>query len=163
MANSHEYRTLIGPVELADGLGQAVIFDVRFSLADPQAGQKLYQADHIPGARFLDLDRDLSGRVGPSTGRHPLPDVEPLAEKLAAAGVSGETQVVAYDDSSGAFAARLWWLLRWMGHDRVAVLEAVTRLGRLRNFLFLQRCPSLSGGSVSQRSTTIWSSLRKRW
>ena len=123
MSNLHEYRTLIGPAELADIVGQAVIFDVRFSLADPQAGKKLYQAGHIPGARFLDLEHDLSGPVGPSTGRHPLPDVDQLAGKLAAAGVSGETQVVAYDDSSSAFATRLWWLLRWLGHERVAVLD----------------------------------------
>lgn len=123
MASSHDYRTLIGPAELAEIMDQAVIFDVRFSLADPQAGQQLYLAGHIPDARFLDLDRDLSGPVGQATGRHPLPKADLLAEKLAAAGVHRETQVVAYDDSSGAFAARLWWLLRWLGHERAAVLD----------------------------------------
>jgi len=123
VVNTPEYRTLIGPGELAECIDQVVIFDVRFSLADTQAGRQLYQAGHLPKAHFLDLDGDLSGPVGPGTGRHPLPDPVELGTKLAAAGVNSEAQVVAYDDSHGAFAARLWWLLRWLGHDRVAVLN----------------------------------------
>lgn len=99
------------------------IFDCRFVLADPPAGERAYRTSHIPGARYLHLDRVLTGPVTPQSGRHPLPDPEGLAAKLAAAGVGTTTQVIAYDDVSGAFAARLWWLLRWLGHSQVAVLD----------------------------------------
>lgn len=103
---------------------QVVIVDCRFALADPQQGYKEYQASHIPGAYYLDLNQDLSAPVERHGGRHPLPDPNRIAQKLAAIGVRfGETLVVAYDDSRLAFAARLWWLLRYLGHDRVAVLD----------------------------------------
>src|SRR3712207_4968545 len=100
---------------------QIAIADCRFSLADPQLGQKQYQSSHIPGAYYLDLDRDLSSAVQKHGGRHPLPDPNQLAAKLSNMGVDSQTLVVAYDDSRFAFAARLWWLLRYMGHERVAV------------------------------------------
>lgn len=99
------------------------VFDCRHLLTDPEAGRRAYATGHLPGAFFLHLDQDLSGSTTGSNGRHPLPDPQRLADKLGAAGVSGATQVVAYDDSGGMFAARLWWLLRWLGHDRVAVLD----------------------------------------
>ncbi|MEG4171330.1 MULTISPECIES: sulfurtransferase [unclassified Microcoleus] len=103
---------------------QVVIIDCRFSLADPELGQKQYQESHIPGAFYLDLNRDLSSSVGKHGGRHPLPNIEELADKLSAIGInSPETLVVAYDDSRLAFAARLWWLLRYMGHSKVALLD----------------------------------------
>ncbi|MEG4987810.1 sulfurtransferase [Microcoleus sp. BR0-C5] len=103
---------------------QVVILDCRFSLADPELGQKQYQESHIPGAFYLDLNRDLASSVGKHGGRHPLPNIEELAEKLSAMGInSPETLVVAYDDSRLAFAARLWWLLRYMGHSKVALLD----------------------------------------
>ena len=103
---------------------QVVIIDCRFSLADPELGQKQYQESHIPGAFYLDLNRDLASSVGKHGGRHPLPNIEELADKLSAIGInSPETLVVAYDDSRLAFAARLWWLLRYMGHSKVAVLD----------------------------------------
>ena len=102
-----------------------VVVDCRFALMQPEVGQQQYQAAHIPGARYLDLNQDLSSSVERHGGRHPLPDVAKLATKLAAIGVSSQppTLVVAYDDSRFAFAARLWWLLRYLGHDRVAVLD----------------------------------------
>ena len=101
-----------------------VIIDCRFSLADPQLGEKQYREAHIPGAFYLDLNRDLSSPVEKHGGRHPLPDTARLAQKLAGMGVNfQETLVVAYDDSRFAFAARLWWLLRYMGHDKVALLD----------------------------------------
>ena len=102
--------------------------DCRFALADPGLGRKQYQTSHIPGASYLDLNQDLSSPVQGHGGRHPLPDPQVLADKLAAVGINSagagsETLVVAYDDTRFAFAARLWWLLRYLGHDRVAVLD----------------------------------------
>lgn len=100
-----------------------VVFDCRSVLTDPSAGERAYAAGHIPGARHLHLERDLSSPITPETGRHPLPDPEALAHKLGAAGVGKGIQVVAYDDAGGAYAARLWWLLRWLHHPEVAVLN----------------------------------------
>ncbi|MEG4347029.1 sulfurtransferase [Microcoleus sp. A003_D6] len=103
---------------------QVIIIDCRFSLADPESGQKQYQESHVPGAFYLDLNRDLASAVGKHGGRHPLPNIGELADKLSATGInSPETLVVAYDDSRLAFAARLWWLLRYMGHSKVALLD----------------------------------------
>ncbi|MBW4648069.1 MAG: sulfurtransferase [Kastovskya adunca ATA6-11-RM4] len=103
---------------------QVVIVDCRFALADSEWGRQQYLTSHIPGAYYLDLNQDLSRPVEQHGGRHPLPDTEQLAIKLAAMGVNfGETLVVAYDDARFAFAARLWWLLRYLGHDKVALLD----------------------------------------
>lgn len=102
---------------------QWVVFDCRSVLGDSGAGPRMYAEGHIPGARHLHLERDLSGPVTPQTGRHPLPDPAALAAKLGKAGVGRNTQVAAYDDAGGAHAARLWWLLRWLGHRPVAVLN----------------------------------------
>ena len=101
---------------------QVVIVDCRFSLADPILGQQQYQASHIKGSYYLDLNQDLSSSVGEHGGRHPLPNPADLAQKLSTIGVKPNTLVVAYDDSRLAFAARLWWLLRYLGHEQVAVL-----------------------------------------
>jgi len=102
---------------------QVVIADCRFSLTNPELGQQQYLLQHIPTAYYLDLNQDLSGPVGQHGGRHPLPDPVQLANKLSAMGINSQTLVVAYDDSRFAFAARLWWLLRYLGHNRVAVLD----------------------------------------
>ncbi len=99
------------------------LIDCRFSLADPLLGQRQYQESHIPGAYYLDLNQDLSSPVQSHGGRHPLPDSSVLAAKLSQMGVTAKTWVIAYDDSRFAFAARLWWLLKYMGHERVAVLD----------------------------------------
>ena len=101
-----------------------VIIDCRFALAQPQLGQQQYQQGHLPGAFYLDLNQDLSSPVQQHGGRHPLPDIEQFTAKLGAMGVhSGETLVIAYEDSRFAFAARLWWLLRYLGHTPVALLD----------------------------------------
>lgn len=97
--------------------------DVRHQLADPGWGEAAYAAGHIPGAFFLHCDRDLSGPPNGANGRHPLPDPERLATRLGGIGIRARTQVVVYDDGSGMIAGRLWWLLRWLGHERVAVLD----------------------------------------
>lgn len=103
---------------------QIVIVDCRFALSDPKLGHQQYLLGHIPGAHYLDLNQDLSAPVGRHGGRHPLPDANHLAQKLAGIGVNfQQTLVVAYDDSRFAFAARLWWLLRYLGHDKVALLD----------------------------------------
>ena len=102
---------------------QIAIADCRFSLSEPTLGRQQYQTAHIPGAYYLDLNQDLSSLVGKHGGRHPLPNPDKLGAKLSAMGIDSQTLVVAYDDSRFAFAARLWWLLRYMGHQRVAVLD----------------------------------------
>jgi thiosulfate/3-mercaptopyruvate sulfurtransferase len=100
-----------------------VVVDCRFNLLDPPAGRAAYLRSHIPGARYADLDRDLARPPGPADGRHPLPDRAELAARLGAWGITNSTTVVAYDEGSGAIAARLWWLLHWLGHGAAAVLD----------------------------------------
>ena len=100
----------------------AIVFDCRFSLADSNEGRRQYQAGHIPGARYADLEHDLSGPAGIG-GRHPLPDSSALTECLRSWGVSRDSDLVCYDQNSGALACRFWWLVRWLGHARVRVLD----------------------------------------
>jgi thiosulfate/3-mercaptopyruvate sulfurtransferase len=106
---------------LADA--DCVVVDCRFTLTDPSAGRAAYDRGHIPGARYADLDRDLARRPGPSEGRHPLPDPDAFARTLGRWGVDNRSTVVAYDEASGAIAARLWWMLGWLGHERRLVLD----------------------------------------
>ena len=119
------HTTLVSTAELAARLGDAtwVVFDCRHELATPDAGAKAYARSHIPGARFLHLDRDLAAPTTGNNGRHPLPDAQAFMRTLGAAGVDASKQVVAYDDRAGVYAARLWWMLRWVGHANVAVLD----------------------------------------
>jgi len=119
------YTTLIGARELAQHLHDARwrIFDCRHDLANPLHGRGAFARGHIPGAHFLHLDDDLSGIRNGRNGRHPLPAPHEFAARLAANGMRDDVQVVAYDDAGGAFAARLWWMLRWLGHEQVAVLD----------------------------------------
>ncbi|HEV2228959.1 MAG TPA: sulfurtransferase [Steroidobacteraceae bacterium] len=119
------YTTLIRVPELASHLDDAnlVVIDCRFELSRPEWGEQAFAAGHIPGALYAHLDRDLSGPRTPGSGRHPLPDPVVLAGTFGRFGIDGEAQVVAYDQGPGAYAARLWWLLRWLGHTRVAVLD----------------------------------------
>lgn len=110
--------------ESAVSSSATVIVDCRFQLSDPEAGRREYDAGHVPGAVFADLERDLSGPITVGvTGRHPLPSPEALAGKLRTWGVCSTSRVIAYDAAQGALAARLWWLLRWLGHDSVAVVD----------------------------------------
>jgi len=119
------FTTLIDAAELARHLDDPawVVIDCRFTLTDPAAGRRAYDKGHIPGARYAHLEDDLSAPVGPGTGRHPLPAPDALSRRLGQWGVGDGTQVVVYDDIFGAIASRLWWLLRWLGHDAVAVLD----------------------------------------
>lgn len=120
------HTTLITPEMLAPHLGDAAwaVVDCRHRLADLAFGRTAYAQSHIAGAVFADLEHDLSGPVIPGrTGRHPLPEAAAMGARLSAWGIDGGVQVVAYDDSGGSIAARLWWMLRWLGHDAVAVLD----------------------------------------
>lgn len=119
------FKTLIDPATLAKFLTDDhwVIIDCRFDLTDPAKGEELYLETHIPGARYAHLDRDLSGEKNGFNGRHPLPTADQMRERFGALGIGPGTQVVAYDADSGMYAARLWWMLRFMGHDHVAVLD----------------------------------------
>jgi len=121
------YTTLISVETLAQRLADApdstLLLDCRFDLTAPDAGAQAYAVAHLNGARYLHLDHDLSGEKTGINGRHPLPDRATLARKLAELGLNQGMQVVAYDAQGGIYAARLWWLLRWLGHDTVAVLD----------------------------------------
>ncbi|MBI3775866.1 MAG: sulfurtransferase [Gammaproteobacteria bacterium] len=119
------FTTLIDPNQLAEHLDdpQWVIIDCRFTLTDPEAGRRAYRENHIPGACYAHLNEDLSAPATLATGRHPLPHTALFASKLGAWGVDANKQVVVYDSSFGAMAARLWWLLRWLGHHNVALLN----------------------------------------
>ena len=117
------FSTLVSTADLADHLDGWRVFDCRHDLTKPELGESQYRAAHIPGALFASLDRDLSAPKTGANGRHPLPDPHDFAEWLSRSGVSASDQVVCYDAANGATAARLWWLLRWVGHDAVAVLD----------------------------------------
>lgn len=130
------FETLIAPAELADrraelelrrerhpGDPQWVVVDCRFDLTSPERGEQEYLSAHIPGATYAHLDRDLSGTKTGTNGRHPLPTIDEMAARFGAMGIGPGTQVVAYDQDSGMYAARLWWMLRFMGHEAVAVLD----------------------------------------
>lgn len=117
--------TLISAADLASHTcdPQWLIVDCRFDLAQPAAGEAAYTAGHLPNAVYAHLDRDLAGPITATSGRHPLPAPDQLAATLSSWGLTDDTQVVAYDADTGAYAARLWWLLRWAGHRKVAVLD----------------------------------------
>jgi len=119
------FDTLITPAELSEIAGRrsTCVVDCRFSLLEPERGRSDYDRGHVPGAVYAHLDEDLAGPVGTTTGRHPLPDAAAFIACLRSWGISNDSQVVAYDDGSGGVAARLWWMLRWLGHDSVAVLD----------------------------------------
>ncbi|MDQ1346322.1 MAG: thiosulfate/3-mercaptopyruvate sulfurtransferase, partial [Pseudomonadota bacterium] len=126
--------TLIQAEALAERLGdpRLRIFDCRFDLARPDSGRERYLDEHLPGAVYADLNRDLAAPATATSGRHPLPTAATFEARLRAWGVNAGSLVVAYDDGNGAYAARLWWMLRWLGHDAVQVLD-----GGMRRWLAL--------------------------
>lgn len=139
------HTTLVDAATLAAHLDDPawLIVDVRHQLSDTGYGERSYAESHIPGAVFLHCDRDLSGPMNGLNGRHPLPAFEVLAQRLDEIGIDGATQVVVYDDAQGMIAGRLWWLLRWLGHDRVALLD-----GGLQAWL-------ATGGAMSAELPTL--------
>jgi thiosulfate/3-mercaptopyruvate sulfurtransferase len=124
-ATIHRWTTLVDAPALADRLGadDLRIFDCRFALNDTASGESAWREAHVPGAQYAHLDRDLSGPHRAGAGRHPWPDADVFCGWLGRCGVSPETQVVTYDAGDGAYAARLWWMLRVLGHRDVAVLD----------------------------------------
>jgi thiosulfate/3-mercaptopyruvate sulfurtransferase len=119
------WRTLVSCDALESALGDPglAVVDCRFDLRDAGAGERAYLIGHIPGAVYAHLERDLSDLGKTGRGRHPLPDAPALCGRLGRWGIEPGMQVVAYDSADGAYAARLWWLLRLLGHERVAVLD----------------------------------------
>jgi thiosulfate/3-mercaptopyruvate sulfurtransferase len=120
-----DFTTLIEVESLRTLIGTpgTLVLDCRFDLAAPSDGREAYLRGHIPGARYLDLNRDLSAPVSAASGRHPLPEPVALDAFFRGLGLVPDTQAVVYDESNGSFAARAWWLLRWLGHSKVAVLD----------------------------------------
>ncbi|MCX2861122.1 sulfurtransferase [Paucibacter sp. PLA-PC-4] len=121
------YHTLVSALQLQALLAQAerpvLLLDLSFDLADTVAGERAYAQGHLPGAHYLHLDRDLSAAKTGNNGRHPLPERQAFADRLAALGLRHDSQVVCYDAQGGMYAARAWWMLQWLGHADVAVLD----------------------------------------
>lgn len=119
------YQNLVSCQLLAENISNPlwVVLDCRFDLADITAGRARWAESHIPGAHYADLEKDLSAPATGTGGRHPLPDAATMAQRFSDWGIGPQSQVVAYDDVGGAFAARAWWLARWLGHEHVAVLD----------------------------------------
>ena len=139
------YTTLVDVAALAAHLADPdwLVIDVRHQLADSGYGDRVYAENHIPSAVFLHCDRDLSGPVTGVNGRHPLPDAATLAKRLGEIGVGPQTQVVIYDDADGMIAGRLWWLLRWLGHEQVALLDGGFPAWQAANGALSQQLPVL--------------------
>lgn len=154
---------LVEPEWLAEHLNNPniVVVDCRFSLMEPAKGQQQYEAGHIPGAYYLDLNQDLSSPVQAHGGRHPLPDWEKFTQKLEEIGVfsaspSGATLVIAYDDSRYAFASRLWWLLKYLGHDAVAVLNGGLQGWQRQGYSLSQEIPAPKAGLFTAKPQSDW-------
>lgn len=140
------YQTLIDCETVARHIKAPnwVIVDCRFDLMQPQAGQSAYVAGHIPGAFYADLEQDLSGPVTAESGRHPLPDPATFAQRLGRWGIGNASQVVVYDAGNGAYAVRLWWMLRWLGHQAVALLDGGFSAWQLAGLSLSQEIPQPS-------------------
>jgi thiosulfate/3-mercaptopyruvate sulfurtransferase len=125
--SSPHFRTLVDAASLlallADPASAPVVIDTRFDLADTEVGERQYREGHVPGSHYLHLDRDLSRAKTGRNGRHPLPGRADFARAIGALGIGPTTQVVALDAHGGVYAARLWWMLRWLGHENVAILD----------------------------------------
>lgn len=128
-----------------------VIFDTRAELMDHAKGRRAYEAGHIPGAYFLDTETDLSGVKTGRNGRHPLPDLDRFAARMNECGVAPGVQVVAYDDLGGNFAVRLWWLLRWLGHESVALLDGGIPLWQKEGRPLTREAPAPRRGNFTAR------------
>lgn len=147
------YTTLIDVADLASHLNDPgwVVIDCRHALADFTVGRRLYDEAHIPGASFADVEHDLAGAHTGSNGRHPLPSAEAFAAFLRGIGVSNDTQVVAYDTGGDMFAARMWFLCRWIGHDACAVLNGGITAWNAANYPITTEPPPARTGTIVAR------------
>ncbi|MES2207971.1 MAG: sulfurtransferase [Pseudomonadota bacterium] len=148
------FTLLISAEQLSSQLSshhKPIIFDCRFDLQNLKAGYETYNSAHIPTAFYLDLEQDLSGTKTGLNGRHPLPEQTTLAEKLRAYGVSDTSQIIAYDAQGGIFAARLWWLLRWLGHENIAVLDGGIQAWTAAGYCLTQEVMRPQPGNFSIR------------
>lgn len=152
------YTTLISAADLATRTDDAnvVIVDCRHDLMNPSAGREAYAAGHIPGALFADMEHELSGAKrgadGAFRGRHPLPERAALVNTLRDWGINPDTQVVAYDAHGGMFAARLWWMLRWLGHPAVAVLDGGLAAWQAQGLPMSTTVPTRERGSIAEQA-----------
>lgn len=147
------YGTLVDPATLAAHLHDAnwVVVDCRHALADFSLGRKLYEHSHVAGAFFADVERDLAGPKTGTNGRHPLPDPQTFAAFLRSIGVNDGTQIVAYDAGGDMFAARLWFLCRWIGHDACAVLDGGFAAWTAAGYPVDSELPRRAPGSIQAR------------
>ncbi|KAF3997373.1 sulfurtransferase [Glaciimonas immobilis] len=161
MPNKHPYTTLISAANLLPNaqLENWVIIDCRHDLSAPEAGRAAYDAGHIPGARFAHLDHDLSGTkqaaAGGFKGRHPLPEQDALIATLRHLGINDDTQVVAYDAHGGMYAARLWWLLRSIGHASIAVLDGGLAAWEALGQTLSTEAPTSAEGNICAKPTLV--------
>jgi len=155
------FNTLISASELAEHINDTnwVILDCRHDLSDANAGRAGYAEGHIPGAQFAHLDFDLSGNkinsIGAFCGRHPLPDREIFVAKLRLWGINNNTQVIAYDAQGGIFAARLWWMMRWIGHTAVAVLDGGFQAWRASQQNISTGVPAGRRGTIHEQAPLV--------
>ncbi|MGG7603918.1 sulfurtransferase [Massilia sp. BKSP1R2A-1] len=155
------YTTLISAAELAERITDpnVVVVDCRHDLMNLAAGREGYAIGHLPGAVFGDIETQLSGARrgadGVFRGRHPLPEKEALVETLRGWGVDDDSQVVAYDAHGGMFAARLWWLLRWLGHEAVAVLDGGMAAWQSLGQPLSTEAPAKSRGNIAVRAPFV--------
>ena len=153
------YTTLIDAAALSQHLADDnwIILDCRHDLMNPAHGRDAFAAGHIQNAQFAGIDNDLSGaKQGPDgefRGRHPLPDRAALIETLRRFGINDDTQVVAYDAHGGMYAARLWWLLRWIGHEAVAVLDGGLAAWEAAGLPLVTPVAARAAGSITERKT----------
>lgn len=125
------------------------IADCRYELGNPLAGRTAYEEEHLPGAHFFDMSKDLSSPLERHGGRHPLPPIEDFAQKLAQAGINPRSTVVVYDDQAGGMAARLWWLLKYVGHERVYVMDEGFSTWKAKGYPVTSEVPNLTPVSAS--------------
>ncbi len=154
-----KYQTIISVEDLNKNLNTQdwLIFDCRFILKDPEGGLKKFNQGHIPSAQYADMDKDLASPMTSTSGRHPLPNPDEFINKLQSWGVNNTSQIICYDDMSGAFAARMWWLLKWLGHNDVAVLDGGIDKWTANNLTLETDTQQKAAGSFSgQANNDMW-------
>lgn len=149
-------KHFISVPELKAQLDKLVIFDCRFNLGNKTQGYDQYRTGHIPGAYYLDLEKDLSSPVAQHGGRHPLPDTETFSQKMRACGVNHQSGIVVYDDSRMAYAARAWWLLRYFGHQQVFILDGGFSAWINQGGALDRREPALRSGNFNANIQADW-------